>query len=254
LGFSGFGAVAAEAAHAVASGPFRRVDGLVGVVDERIDVRRLVVNGGDADAYGQVDRCVAITRIDGDRIYGLTEALGAAAGLFRVAVQQPEQELLSALAPENIRGPHVLTDHGDGVFESFVAHVVAVVVVDTLEMIDVEKQQREIFAVPLAALEQVGQLVDEGGAVCDAGQRVLGRHLPQLGLGAVQFLLCLAARVQVLVAGDEAADGAEQRFQQVCALFVLTPRPVGYAGHADRLVAGVQRQPQVSVQGRVAFG
>jgi len=45
LGFSGFGAVAAEAAHAVASGPFRRVDGLVGVVDERIDVRRLVVNG-----------------------------------------------------------------------------------------------------------------------------------------------------------------------------------------------------------------
>ena len=85
--------------------------------------------------------------------HGLEHALGARAATAPVGVDEDERELLAAVARDKIHAPRQPFELGGERPEDPVAEGVAVGVVDLLEVIDVQQQQRERRRVALAALE-----------------------------------------------------------------------------------------------------
>jgi hypothetical protein len=100
-------------------------------------------------------------------------------------VRQDHRELVtthseSAVATAHDRG----CDLADGA-EKSVAGIVAIPVVDSLQSIDIEEQERERGPRPLGILELTSELVLEGTMVAEAGQAVEEGRPPRL---AVQLL------------------------------------------------------------------
>jgi hypothetical protein len=98
--------------------------------------------------------------------------LGAGAG-------QDGQELLAAVADQEVRGADAGAQPPRDVGQDPVADVVAELIVHVLEVIDVDERHRQRLAAPLGCLHRPGQVLVQELAVVGLGQRIGHRQPPQ---------------------------------------------------------------------------
>ena len=91
-------------------------------------------------------------------------------------------ELLAAVARQHVLGAQRVVEHADHRAQHVVADEVAVRVVELLEVIDVEHEQRQRLRVPLGEADLGAEPLDEVAAVERARQPVAQRRLEQLPL------------------------------------------------------------------------
>ena len=113
------------------------------------------------------------------------QALGGLDRLVAPGVGKDDPELVAAEATDDVGGAHPALDRaGDG-NEQLVARAVAARVVDELEAVEVEDQQRAAGLVALGGGKLALELGGEAAAVVDAGQRVVVGEVLKLGLEAL---------------------------------------------------------------------
>jgi hypothetical protein len=145
-------------------------------------------------------------------------------------VRREHQELLAAPAPHHVVHPHRGGQQRGHLLQHRVARLVAVPVVDLLEVVDVHQQHRDREGVPARRAEDDVQRLIEVTAVVQAGEVVGPRHpvellgaAPQLGaqdrdlhrsrharqqLGRVRWLAQVVVRTGPQGAHDVLAAGA----------------------------------------------
>ena len=151
--------------------------------------------------------------------------------------RQQQQELLAAIAAGHVGGTRLLAQHRRQVLEDFVARLVAVGIVDALEMVEIDQHQAQ--RVPLALA--VRQIAVHGGIeiapVVETGQRVAVGLLAEPRLQGVDFI--------------------ELAVQRLLAVAQLRPRFVQLDGAAVRGIGDhqqVKRQADDAEQGRRPVG
>ena len=128
-------------------------------------------------------------------------AFGHLGGLVgRGDALEEDHELVATEARERVARPHGAAQAVPDDAQQLVAHLVAQVVVDHLEAVDVAEEHRDLAAGPVRLEQRVVEMVEEEPAVGQTGQRVLERVPGQL------LLERLALRG---VAEDD--DGARRR-------------------------------------------
>ena len=111
-------------------------------------------------------------------------------GLIGPGVGQQKQELLAAIANNDITGTHGGADNIRDVPQRFIAGLMPVVVIQHLEVIDIEGQQRDAGAGAAGLVHRRGEEAREVAAVVRAGEFIGHRG---------------GAELAVLVAEDEPA-------------------------------------------------
>ncbi len=124
---------------------------------------------------------------------GAAEAVGQDLGGWLVALDGQDAELVAAEAGDHVGGPPGRVDHLGGAAQQPVAGGVALVVVDPLQLVQVDRDQGRDRAVAAAAGLLGLQQPVPGAAVADPGERVgegvqLGQLEAPLQLLALQLL------------------------------------------------------------------
>ena len=233
----------------------------VGVAQDVL--RALVAEGapGDADA----DRGVDLLLAQRDRVAQLGEdPVGDADRVARVLhVRQEDPELVAGQARERVVGADALLQQlGEG-DQQAVADRVAEAVVDVLEAVEVEAEDGEGGAALADAGEGRVEVLPEGLAVGEAGQRVVQRVVAGALLAGAQGDLGAAAAGDVagddLDAGDLAVGVAQRddgRGEEHVLAGVVDHLLDGHGDAAlhDLLEAGVLRGAQLLVLEQVVEG
>ncbi len=122
------------------------------------------------------------------------DPVGDPEGRGLIGLGQQDAELVPAQSGDQVGLPDGAEEPGVELLEDLVAAVVAEGVVDLLEAIQVEYQEREAGVRPPGRRDGVSDMPDQQGAVGEAGQLVVRRLVGQLRLGH-------------LAVGDVACDG-----------------------------------------------
>ncbi len=223
----------AEHVDAVATERLGGVHRRIGAVDDHVQLQLRPGASGNADADGGPDLLVAgdAQRLAHDQV---AQLLGDADGVLRGRLRQDEHELLAAVASEGVTGPHGAADEARHLAQHGVAGVVPVDVVDRLEAVDVDERDAERLVVARRALDLRMQRGEQGLAVRDAGEAVVGRALLGQQVGA-------CGRVE---GAGQAALGGDPALAQVYRLLGLQgplQRP-GDAAQAPAEVAPCQQR------------
>src|SRR5579872_5438590 len=120
------------------------VERLIGDLDELLETgARLEAADPDADgkAYGLAARRYLELR------HGLAHTLGSDLGARKLGVGEGDQKLLAAVTAQHVGRPKEAEAGLRHLSDRLVADLMAVGVVDALEVIDVDHQQRELRAV-----------------------------------------------------------------------------------------------------------
>src|SRR5215813_4966111 len=136
-------------AHAVAAGPLGLVQEPVRALDELVDVGLLGLRGSNSDRNLDVD--VRVLESELGRLHQLADLLGELHGARIVDLGQHDGELLATEARHDVLAPDLTLDHRGQVLEHIVAGQVAKGVVNGLEVIDVEHDERQITPIPMRA-------------------------------------------------------------------------------------------------------
>ena len=104
------------------------------------------------------------------------QALGDDVRRAAPGVGQQREELLAAEAAELVLGAQPLAQRARDRHERGVAGVMAVLVVEQLEVVDVDHRDRQRPAVAARAADQPGEPREHVAAVEQAGERVLVEH------------------------------------------------------------------------------
>src|SRR5436190_22488273 len=179
---------------AVAAGALGVVHRDVGAREDVLVGRGVGVEIDHADARGAAhglgaDREDAVAD-EGDEVLGY--ALGGRARDAR----QDDRELVAADPRARVRAAHALGEPAADDPQQVVADLVAEAVVDLLEVVEVDVEQRGALRIAGAAADLAQELLLEAPAVPEAGERVVVRE-------AVQVLLDPLALGDVLDLGDE---------------------------------------------------
>ena len=171
------------------------VHGRVGVADGVVDRGRRIGDHRDPDAHPH--RALLAAEADG-KAGGVADALGDDHRLaLALHAFEEEGELVAAEPGDGVHRPQepdeTVGEHG----EQPVTGAVPERVVDLLEGVDVEEQQRDGGARPPRAIQGDGQPVEEERPVGQPGERVMERLAGQLHLRALAL--------------DRIADGPGQR-------------------------------------------
>ena len=149
------------------------VHGDVGALQQPHRVLRVVREERDADAGVDVD----VDAADRERLLergAQPQARGAGRGL--VAGLEDDRELVAAQPRQRVVLAQQLLQPRADLAQHLVAGVVAERVVELLEAVEVDQQQRELVAVRAARLDRRVQRVDQVAAVAEAGE-VVGHRL-----------------------------------------------------------------------------
>ena len=164
-------------ADAVAARALRVVHGRVRGRDERLSVVDLALDRG-ADADGDRDDLPVV--LEALLLHGHAQPLAQDARPLEVDLATDHRELLAAVARQDVLGADRLRHHaGDG-GQHRVTGQVTVGVVDLLEVVDVDEQQRQRLLVPDREADLRVQAIDEVAAVEGRRQTVAQRRLEQL--------------------------------------------------------------------------
>src|ERR1051326_7125931 len=140
---------------------------------------------GDAEGDRALHRALLVRR-DRQRADLIEDALGHGAGAAEVRVREDDRELVAAEAGEEVGRAQRLAHGAAELGEDDVADGVAERIVDLLEVVDVEHQERERQRVDAGALDLLRQLPAEVALVPDAGEVVgVGEVLDLLARGEV---------------------------------------------------------------------
>ena len=139
---------------------------------------RAAVGESDADARPEPELVAA--DLDRSR-HRCEQPLGDGGGLGRLGnAREQDRELVAAEPRDGVAGTDERLDAAAELGENVVADAVAVLVVDRLELVEVEVDERRLGALRLADGYRVLELLVEEGTVRKAGERVEERLLPQL--------------------------------------------------------------------------
>ena len=134
---------------------------------------------------------------------GPPDALAHLFGNRQVGTGQHHHEFLAARSAGQVDAPYRAADAPCHLLQHAVARVVAIGVVDRLEEVDVERQQRQALAAIRRLFDQLQQLGFEVAAVVEAGERVGDGHLHRGAHGEAQLL-------GIAVAADLGGDAGQQ--------------------------------------------
>ena len=112
----------------------------------------------------------------------LDEGLRRSFGVLQRGLRQDHAELVAAEAPDDVGLAQPRAQQRRDGAEQFVAGRVPVAVVDVLEVVDVDRQQRRRMAVALGVADDPLELVMEAAPVVEAGQRIVIGELAQLSV------------------------------------------------------------------------
>ena len=128
--------------------------------------------------------------------HGCANAFGNACRSFLVGVGQKRGEFLAAVARRQVTRPSQCRQQNGGDFaQAIVTCEMTVAVVERLEPIDVDHDQREILFLAFGLAVLAHQGVVEGAAVGESGQAILTSQRPQppVGVGG-RFFMSLSRR------------------------------------------------------------
>ncbi len=152
------------------------VEGQVGLLEQLGGAVLAALLVGDTDARAAEQFVLAhLERL----AEGLQQALGEGLGLLAEGALEQDDELVAAEAGEQRLGRRVAAQALGDAAQQQVADVVAEGVVDVLEVVEVEEQQR----LRLVLLQALFEAREQLGAVGGAGQRVEVGQVMQAALG-----------------------------------------------------------------------
>lgn len=108
------------------------------------------------------------------------QALGQGRRPFRRRLRQQHRELLAAHAPDHVVRAHGGAEHLGDRPRHLVARAVTVRVVDPLEVVDVDQEQRQLTTATVGPRRLAFRLIEEMPAVGEFGQRIRRRENLQL--------------------------------------------------------------------------
>jgi len=194
-------------ADAVAPGFFRPIEGGVGRCHQRVLVA-VLAQAGHAERRGQVRQFHAHVGKHDGVAQALAQALGHHRGQFDAGVGQYSQHFLAAEAHGEVGWAQRIADQAGGGRQRHVADDVAVGIVELLEVVEVDHDDRQAAAGAGRARRQLRQHVIEPGAVVQARERVVERQL------AVEFAQLLAPAQQRIGGADAEREQAQQIARQ----------------------------------------
>ncbi len=139
----------------------------------------------------------------------MADALGHGAGLGGIGFRQQDAELVAAVAAGDVDVAQAGADHAGHAADHFVARRVALLVVDRLERVDVQHQQRGRTSQALVAAQLAQCRFLPVDAADQAGERV-----DAVELGQLPVLLTHLARQREGEGGDADGVGREERQAQ----------------------------------------
>ncbi len=225
----------------------------VGAAQERAEVVAVLAEIGDADAGAELDRHAAEVQRTGERRAQAVGQLDGGAAVPQVGDQH--RELVAAQAREDVGRSQRLPQALGGVDEQRVALLVAERVVDLLEAVEVDQQQRGARARAGGRLQDPSRVGVQLRAVRQAGEMVLARLAPQPARRGgddaeeadpeQQQAAREDQREDQLVAGDRRGDRRVGEVQLEDGVGVLT-------GDAQRDVGREHRRADTVVAGAVS--
>ena len=106
---------------------------------------------------------------------GVADLVGDAEGFVHVVhIMKQGQELVAPLAGEQVAGAQAAAHAARRFDQQGVTGCVAELVIDLLEVIQIEEQQRKAGLVTVGNQHAVVHLFHEHGPVCETGQRIVG--------------------------------------------------------------------------------
>src|SRR6185295_10662841 len=197
------------------------VEGLVRGAEEAV--------GGDDRARGVAAHAQAggdpelLAGAQPERAHLPPHAFGDGEGAGEVGLGEEDGELLAAVAGDDVGLADGLAEGGGQVAEHLVPHLVAVGLVDVLEVVEVEEEQRQRVVVALGAAELLAEAVLEVAVVVDGGEPVgdgetvepgaLLQHLVEALLGEEGAGDAGADLLLVPGPGDDVVGAHAQRLQ-----------------------------------------
>ena len=175
--------VRVEDHRAAPAGDLRRVHGDVGVPDERLP-GRVLPRHGDADTAADRDLLAGQLHRVGEDV---EHAVGRCAGLVRAVAGAPDQdgELVPAEPGDGVPGADRRPQPVGHLPQQRVAGLVAEGVVDRLEAVEVDEDDRRRDVPPVTAAQGLADAVGEEGPVGQAGEGVVEGLVGQRLLGAL---------------------------------------------------------------------
>jgi hypothetical protein len=156
------------------------------VLEERVGVGRVLRVERDADRRADMEARVGdlegLVQRGGDALAG---GLRSTARIRVVAGAEQEQELVAALARQHVAGAREIRDAVRGLGEHRVAGLVAERVVDELEVVEVEVQERQRAAGAPCVGEVAPDLLLQERPVREAGEAVVVDEEGGLRIGAL---------------------------------------------------------------------
>ncbi|MNY28697.1 hypothetical protein D3C86_1626870 [compost metagenome] len=105
-------------------------------------------------------------------LHGMTQAFADHAGGFAAGSGEQYEKLFAAVTKHHVDVAQLAFQGGGNVYQALVADAVAVVVVDPLEVVEIEHQQRERLLVAARQIDFALQNLIHGNAVAGVGQRI----------------------------------------------------------------------------------
>ena len=158
------------------------LDGDVGVLQQiGGGHRRALAVEADAEAHADLQAQVAddVRRVAHGSQEARGQLLGDALALAARQVLEQERELVAALAGQQVLGPDDGAQAVGDDAQQRVAGLMAPLLVDAAEVVDVDLQQRQLGLVHARAMHRGAQLVVQRRAVGQAGERVVVGELVQ---------------------------------------------------------------------------
>ena len=173
-----------EEAIAVAALGFRLVEREVGVAHELVGVAGVLRRQRDADR-GADDDLASIDVVGlGERQKNAVRQDGGLVALVHVG-NLDHCELIAAESRDDVEVAHQAAQPVSDRLQERVADRMPERIVDRLEAVEVEHQHRERLAVAFHARQRLVHLLQEQRTIGEAGQRVIARHVRELGLDAL---------------------------------------------------------------------
>ena len=169
----------------VLAGGLGAVHGDVGILQQRLRIQTVVRIGGDADADAQL----VFVAVDFERCRRFRQqALGDFTQLVRIVViLDQRQELIAADTRDRVLFAQRLLHACRAGAQHVVASFMAEGIIDVLETIQIEKQDRNLVVLAFGMRQRLVQMLDEQEAVWQAGQFIVMRQMEDAALPLYGF-------------------------------------------------------------------
>lgn len=210
--------------HSVSAHLLRSVERRVRFSNEVVAARSVVTRRGDADAQRDVELSLARGQLELTLLRQLAELMGLLNGSVELRVRQQHHEFVSAETHRIAVLARDFYDERSDELESLVSRLVPIGVIDRLEQIDIDHQQRDRKAVVPIPVDLVLEIAMEESTVMESGELVFENEPG----GILPYILKKIDELAVLhEIGFSPPVFAFARTQKVIALSCVTYQSIG---------------------------